>query len=218
MANIPGTNGPETLIGGPTADTIDAMGGDDILTGGGGADTLTGGTGADIFRDQASGLAGDRITDFSPGDRIQFIDLTVATGNIHIAGTTIVFNGGSIQIDGLSAGRYAIRDTANGAEVRFQTNAHNDFDGDGISDILWRNDGGYLTQWRGQANGSFVSNQANAGTGIADNSWHVAGTGDFNGDGRVDVLWRNDNGQLSNWLGTANGALAPNNASITSSA
>ncbi len=25
---------------------------------------------------------------------------------------------------------------------------------------------------------------------------HIAGTGDFNADGRVDILWRNDNGQV----------------------
>ena len=29
--------------------------------------------------------------------------------------------------------------------------------------------------------------------------------GDFNGDGRDDVLWRHDSGQVANWLGQANG-------------
>ena len=36
-------------------------------------------------------------------------------------------------------------------------------------------------------------------------SWHIAGTGDFNGDGRDDILWRNDTGAVTNWLGQANG-------------
>ena len=31
------------------------------------------------------------------------------------------------------------------------------------------------------------------------------GTGDFNGDGTDDVLWRHDSGPLTSWLGTANG-------------
>ena len=25
-------------------------------------------------------------------------------------------------------------------------------------------------------------------------SWHVEGTGDFNGDGKSDILWQNDDG------------------------
>jgi hypothetical protein len=31
------------------------------------------------------------------------------------------------------------------------------------------------------------------------NDWHVAGTGDFNGDGKTDILWRNDNGMVATW-------------------
>src|SRR5207245_3795762 len=40
--------------------------------------------------------------------------------------------------------------------------------------------------------------------------WHFAGTGDFNGDGRSDILWSNDAGQVFNFLGTANGGVANN--------
>ena len=36
--------------------------------------------------------------------------------------------------------------------------------------------------------------------GSAPASWHIAATGDFNGDGRDDILWRNDNGQVAAWL------------------
>ena len=31
-------------------------------------------------------------------------------------------------------------------------------------------------------------------------SWHVAGTGDFNGDGNADILWQNDDGTPAIWL------------------
>ena len=41
-------------------------------------------------------------------------------------------------------------------------------------------------------------------------AWHVDGTGDFNGDGRDDILWRHNSGTLTNWLGTANGSFADN--------
>ena len=70
-----------------------------------------------------------------------------------------------------------------------------DFNGDGRDDILWRNDNGTVTDWLGQANGSFVSNNAVA-TFALGTEWQVAGTGDFNGDGRDDILWRNDVGAM----------------------
>src|SRR5256885_866465 len=29
--------------------------------------------------------------------------------------------------------------------------------------------------------------------------WHVAGVGDFNGDGRDDILWQNSSGLIASW-------------------
>ena len=40
--------------------------------------------------------------------------------------------------------------------------------------------------------------------------WHAIGTGDFNGDGRDDILWQNDNGTVREWLGQADGSFAGN--------
>ena len=40
---------------------------------------------------------------------------------------------------------------------------------------------------------TFVGNDANAWHNIP-TKWHVVGTGDYNGDGRDDVLWRRDDG------------------------
>ena len=87
----------------------------------------------------------------------------------------------------------------------------NDFNGDGRSDILWRNVDGQMSDWLGTANGGFVQNNANAAA-VVPTAWQVAGTGDFNGDGRDDILWRNVDGQLSNWLATASGGFTQNNA------
>ena len=39
-----------------------------------------------------------------------------------------------------------------------------------------------------------------------DPDWQVAGTGDFNGDGRDDVLLRHANGWMTEWLGQSNGS------------
>ncbi len=88
-----------------------------------------------------------------------------------------------------------------------------DFNGDGRSDILWRNDNGRLSQWLGTANGGLSDNFANVNAFVPV-SWNVAEVADFNGDGRADVLWRNNSGQLSQWLGTASGALTDNGALV----
>src|SRR5207237_844528 len=82
----------------------------------------------------------------------------------------------------------------------------NDFNGDGLSDILWRNDNGDLAQWLGTSAGSFASNSASYASVGTD--WHVAATGDFNGDGRSVLLWRKDNGMVGVWQANANGSFA----------
>jgi len=68
---------------------------------------------------------------------------------------------------------------------------------------------GQLSHWLGTASGGFTPNDGNALTNIP-TSWHVADVGDYNGDGRDDILWRSDSGQLSDWLGTASGGFTPN--------
>ena len=84
------------------------------------------------------------------------------------------------------------------------------YNGDGIDDLLLRNNSsGGIVEWAGQANGSFaVNSQANnpePGT-----FWHVVGTGDFNGDGVSDILWRHDDGTVTDWLGSASGTFTGN--------
>src|SRR3954466_4393439 len=67
--------------------------------------------------------------------------------------------------------------------------APTDFDGNGRSDILWRNAAtgeNYLYLMIGLA----IVNEGGLRT-IEDQDWQVAGAGDFNGDGRTDILWRN---------------------------
>jgi hypothetical protein len=40
--------------------------------------------------------------------------------------------------------------------------------------------------------------------------WQVVSIGDYNGDYRDDVMWRNVDGRITNWLGTMTGGLADN--------
>ncbi len=84
-----------------------------------------------------------------------------------------------------------------------------DFNGDGRDDLVWRNANGTTTSWLGQANGGFVSN-AGVFSQPVGNDWSIADIGDFNGDGRDDILWRNANGTTTNWLGQANGGFVSN--------
>lgn len=70
---ISGLGGDDTLSGGDGDDRLLGGDGADILAGGRGADTLSGGEGDDTFRyADAAEFAGDVITDFSGGDRIDF--------------------------------------------------------------------------------------------------------------------------------------------------
>ncbi len=153
---ISGLGGNDQLLGNAGNDTIDGGSGDDILTGGSGLDILTGGVGVDRFADTAAGLNGDRITDLLPGDRIQITDLTIQNAGIGVTGSTITYNGGSVTVDNLGPGRLIIREIqGGGVEIRLQSIAENDFNGDGRSDLLLRHSNGTMTEWLGQSNGGF---------------------------------------------------------------
>ena len=211
----------ENAIGGSGPDTLIGNGAGNVLAGGAGADVLTGGGGNDVFKDTRAGHNGDTIKDFGAGDAIVFSDAALGSFSFNLSGNTLSYSGGSLTFGSGLAGAL-VASTAAGGGVQLNLSAstsppflhiHNDFNGDGRSDILWRNDNGLVGEWLGQSNGGFVGN-ANVNIPL-ENSWHVAGTGDFNGDGLNDILWRNDTGLVGEWLGQSNGGFVGNtNVSI----
>jgi len=72
-----------------------------------------------------------------------------------------------------------------------------DFDGNGATDILWRDSSsGAVAIWF--MNGTQVQSVASVATVTSD--WSIAQTGDYDGDGMSDVFWVNSSGQVAVWF------------------
>ena len=86
----------------------------------------------------------------------------------------------------------AFRASIGGGRVRA------DFNGDGVSDLLWRNTSdGRNTIWR---SGNSATQQSILS--VPTNGWQVVGEGDFDGDGTSDVVWRQSGtGRNTIWRG-----------------
>jgi hypothetical protein len=72
-----------------------------------------------------------------------------------------------------------------------------DFNGDGKTDILWRNSNGRPAIWF--MNGGVIQSQAYLPV-IPGSEWQVQGMADFNIDGKADILWRHTNGTVAIWF------------------
>jgi outer membrane protein assembly factor BamB len=75
-----------------------------------------------------------------------------------------------------------------------------DFNRDGKADLLWRHGGsGEIVVWH--MDGERLTAAAfTTPPVLADPAWTIAGTGQFDGDGKVDILWRHVlSGQLAVW-------------------
>jgi hypothetical protein len=72
-----------------------------------------------------------------------------------------------------------------------------DFNGDGKTDILWRDTSGNVAIW--EMNGTSLLIGSSSFVGNVPASWSIVGTGDFNGDGKSDILWRDTSGNVAIW-------------------
>jgi hypothetical protein len=91
--------------------------------------------------------------------------------------------------------------------------AKNDFNGDGYGDILWRHNGsgGANVVW-------YMKGATRTGTAsllaLTDLNWQIGGTGDFNGDGWPDILWRYNGSGGANVVWYMKGATRTGTASL----
>jgi hypothetical protein len=76
-----------------------------------------------------------------------------------------------------------------------------DFNGNGKSDILWRDTSGDVAIWFMNA-----AQVQYAPVGNAPTVWSIVGQRDFNGDGKSDILWLDTSGDVAIWF--MNGAQA----------
>lgn len=74
-----------------------------------------------------------------------------------------------------------------------------DFNGDGVSDLLWRNPiSGGVVAWNLDTSGALIGAQS-LPFGVS-GDWRLVGTGDFNSDQKADILWSNAiSGEMVTW-------------------
>jgi hypothetical protein len=75
------------------------------------------------------------------------------------------------------------------ADLDWKIAGTGDFNGDGKIDILWRCYGSSGFDYVWYMDGVTYTGAAMLPS-VTDLNWQIAGTGDFNGDGNVDILWR----------------------------
>ncbi len=104
---------------------------------------------------------------------------------------------GQLVNTNLNAGTYYIQVASlGGSTSNYSLNLTNQ--NNAGPDLLWRRTTGELSRW----NMNSVTPAGNQSLGnVADGAWKLAGSGDFNGDGNGDLLWRNQmTGENSLWL------------------
>jgi autotransporter-associated beta strand protein len=95
--------------------------------------------------------------------------------------------------------------THTGSITLISAAVHDDFNGKGLSGIVWTNASGDASIWSANGAGGFTGQDL----GTGGSGWQVAGSSDFNGDGRADILWSNTSGDAAIWNSNGVGGFTP---------
>jgi hypothetical protein len=143
-------------------------------------------------------VAVDRPVVFSPGETSRTVEVPVVGDETAEPDETFFVDLSEPIAATIAVGRAT--GTILNDESPWKNVGTGDFDKDGDVDILWRHDTGQLAVWFMDGT-TFVSGTSTNPPELSDLAWRVRGTGDFNGDGRVDILWRHEgSGQLAVWF------------------
>lgn len=227
-ANDPVTGGTSPIVVVPQ-DPFSGSAANDRFAATAGSDTIDGGGGFDIaaytgkLSDYAIARTDGHWTISGPAtgtDTLYGVEkLTFADGTVKILASTARASGADFDGDGRGDllwqnddGRPAIWEMSGVATRSADLVNHGvsvpaswtiagsgDFNGDGRGDILWRNDDGRAAVWQMNGLATQATDLIDSGV-VVPAEWSIAGTGDFNGDGRDDVLWRSNGGDTSVWL------------------
>ena len=85
------------------------------------------------------------------------------------------------------------------APLSWQIVGIGDFDGNGSSDILFKDTSNNVGIWLMEINEQTIKIQSTTVLGIVPAGWNVALTGDFNGVGKASILWTDTVGDVGAW-------------------
>ena len=180
IENVQGGLGDDVLVGDSQANELRGLDSNDSLTGGAGNDVLDGGTGQDKA--------------FFSGNYAQY--------SITVSGLTTMLVGpdGTDVVSSVETFVFNDRTAAITGAVR-----NDDFNGGSKADILWRNDGNDLVRLWNSTPAADVG-FAGQDIGVVGPEWQIVDTADFTGDGKADILWRNDGNDLIHLWNSTPGA------------
>jgi Ca2+-binding RTX toxin-like protein len=247
-AVLNGGAGNDTLIGGAGNDTLTGGTGNNTLDGGAGIDTAKYGyrrvnyTILPNANGTVSVWGGGGYDTLANVEYLAFTDTTIATASLVFPAAPAYRTAGDFDGDGKAdvlwqndfgqatvwtmsgSGLVAAGQISGSLGPTWHVMGTGDFNGDGKADILWQNDNGpaaiYLLDGFNKTWGGAITDLA--GAPVANlgpmSSWRAAGAGDFNGDGRSDILWQGPNGQIQIWYMNGGQRLGIGGVSVTQSA